>query len=500
MKTKDRLKSIWEKYDLPRYPTIDSDIKTKVCVVGGGIAGISCAYQLAKAGHEVTIVEAFSIASGQTGRTTAHLTTQLEDQFIDLVKMHDDVVIKTFHDAHAEAINTIERIVESEMISCGFHRLSGYLFAGKNFTASDLETELTTANRLGAGLEAVGQVPWLKKKIPGLKFSNQGQFNPIQYIRGLLQVMSELNVRVVEETQVTSLTNRDPRVTVLETDKGYKIEANFVIVATDTPISTRFSIHTKQHAYRTYAVEFDITNPAMAENELLLWDTEDPYHYIRLIDGHLVVGGCDHKTGQEPEEDPFERLITWARDHFEFIGDVVSKWSGQVFEPSDSLPYIGKSPGMEDNVFLVTGASGIGMTTATIASVMIRDFIEGKDHPWASTFGPSRLAHHGWSEYIKENVNVALQYGDWLKGSEVSNIQDIPEDSGAVMREGVGKTCIYHLEGDHFEKKSAVCTHLGGIVHWNDIEKTWDCPCHGSRFNVRGKPIEGPARMNLSEK
>jgi Rieske Fe-S protein len=246
----------------------------------------------------------------------------------------------------------------------------------------------------------------------------------------------------------------------LQTDGGFTVKAKNLIVATNTPVNNRFYIHTKQYAYRTYAMAFKLTSNV--KEQVLLWDTEDPYHYIRFQDDQMIIGGEDHKTGQDPEHDPFLSLEKWSRENFSMIGE-----------------------------------SGVGMTSATIASLIIPDLIDKGTHPWASTFDPARPPVKGLVEFIKENMNVAVQYTDWVTPSEVKHLEEIPVDCGSVVREGLSKTCVYH-DTDHFEKKSAVCPHLGGIVHWNDIEKTWDCPCHGSRFTSKGKVIEGPSIMDLS--
>lgn len=498
MRTKDRLSSIWEEITPPRFKSLDQNITTRVCVVGGGIAGVSTAYQLAKRGFEVVLVEAFQLASGQTDRTTAHLTTQLEEQFLDLVKMHGKDSTRLFHHAHKSAINAIESICEIENISCDFKRLNGYLFRGENFSEKDLLEEKKAAHECGIELDFVAETPLLKEGISSLRFENQAQFNPLKYISGLVRVLGELGVKIYEGTHITQMNNSRSDETVLTTDEGFEIKANSVVIATDTPISTRFSIHSKQFAYRTYAMAFQVSK--LPQEEVLLWDTEDPYHYIRFVGDTLVVGGADHRTGQSPKQDPFKEIEEWTRQNFSFVKDIQWKWSGQVFEPADQLPYIGKNPGLESNIFIITGASGIGMTTGTIGSLLVSDLIEGKDNQYAKLFDPSRAPVHGAGEYMVENVNVAFQYKDWITPSQVKRKEDIPEDSGSLLRQGFSKSCVYHAEGENFETRSAVCPHLGAIVHWNDIEKTWDCPCHGSRFNTEGKVIEGPSLSNLLER
>ena len=498
MRNKDRTESIWEKVELPQYPILSQNEKSATCIIGGGIAGVSLAYQMAKRGHEVTLVEAFRIGSGQTGRTTAHLTCQLEEQFLNLLKIHDQDTVQNFLNAHRTAIDVIEQICQVENISCDFKRVDGYLFQGQNFSQDDLEKEQKAASKCGIDLDFVDVTPLLSDTVSSLRFPRQAQFNPLKYLQGLLRVLNELDVNVYEGTHINDISQDQNEQWILKSDTGYQIEARHLIVATDSPVNNRFHIHTKQYPYRSYAMAFHLST--QVKEECLLWDTEDPYHYIRFVENTLVVGGADHHVGEAPEADPFKALEEWSRKNFSFIKDIAWKWSGQVFEPMDQIAFIGRNPGNEKNVYISTGSSGIGMTSGTIASMIIPDLIEKGDHPWAKTFDPSRPPIRGIKDFIQENINVAFQYSDWIRPPEATKQESIPVDSGALMQEGVLKSCVYHGEGDTFEKKSAICSHLGGIVHWNEIEKTWDCPCHGSRFNTKGQVIEGPAISGLMEK
>lgn len=498
MSMKDRTNSLWEKVTLPRFPELNKHHQTGVCVVGGGICGVSTAYQLAKRGHRVTLVEAFQLGSGQTGRTTAHLTTQLEEEFQQLMKFQDPETIQLFHQSQARAVDVIEEVVELEGISCDFRRLDGYLFLGNNEKKSYLDKEQKAAEKCGVHLDFMQETPLLREKRPSLRFARQGQFHPMKYLQGLVQVLKELGVEIFESTHIKGFDSSRSGKNLLTTDAGFEIECTHVVVATDTPINTRFHIHTKQYAYRTYSMAFKLERPL--EKPALLWDTEDPYHYIRFTQDQAIIGGEDHRTGQSPDKDPFASIERWARNNFEFLGEVDWQWSGQVFEPADQLPYIGRSPDGAGNVFIATGFSGLGMTNGTVASLLISDLIEGRDNPWEKIFDPARRAgKNHLTEYLKENVNVAFQYTDYLTPGEIQTKEEIPEDQGCLMRQGLLKTCIYHETGNKFESKTAVCPHMGAIVRWNDIEKTWDCPAHGSRFNTKGQPIEGPTVTELRD-
>jgi len=212
----------------------------------------------------------------------------------------------------------------------------------------------------------------------------------------------------------------------------------------------------------------------------------------------LIVGGEDHKTGQAPaHSDPYARLEAWARERFPMIGEVRFRWSGQVMETIDGLAFIGRNPLDEPNVFIVTGDSGMGMTHGTIAGILLTDLILGRENPWTTLYDPSRKTLRALDRFVKENLNVARQYGDWLTSGDVDSPAQIKSGAGAVVRRGLTKMAVYRDEQGACHERSAVCTHLGGIVHWNDAEKTWDCPCHGSRFDRLGGVVNGPANRDL---
>jgi Rieske Fe-S protein len=253
--------------------------------------------------------------------------------------------------------------------------------------------------------------------------------------------------------------------------------------------------------------------PRGSVTNALYWDTEDPYHYVRLqpMDDDagpgggeprdiLIVGGEDHKTGQADDTtERHGRLEAWARQRFPAMQEIAFTWAGQVMETIDGLALIGRNPMDAENVFVVTGDSGMGMTHGTIAGMLLTDLIVGRQNAWASLYDPSRKTLGAAAEFAKENINVAAQYADWVTGGEVASADEIANGSGAVIRRGLSKVAVYRDADGAVHERSAVCTHLGCIVHWNASEKTWDCPCHGSRFEPRGKVFNGPANSDLGE-
>jgi nitrite reductase/ring-hydroxylating ferredoxin subunit len=238
--------------------------------------------------------------------------------------------------------------------------------------------------------------------------------------------------------------------------------------------------------------------------QALYWDTADPYHYVRLqrrdeANELLIVGGEDHKTGQASDEpERFVRLESWTRQHFPEAAEVAARWSGQVLEPMDGLAFIGRNPGDEANVFIATGDSGHGLTHGTIAGLLLTDLILGRKNSWANLYDPARCSLWAVGELVRENINTITQYLDWVKPAEVGGPGEVRPGEGAVLREGLRLVALYRDETGKAHRLSAVCPHLGCVVHWNTVEKTWDCPCHGSRFDVHGQVLNGPALRNLA--
>jgi len=489
--------SVWTDITPPELDVLTGDQTCQVCVIGAGIAGLTTAYMLTRMGRSVIVLEDGTVGSGETRRTTAHLANALDDRYFELEKIRGKAVAKLAAESHSAAISRIESIVESEGIDCDFQRLDGFLFVPPKRSIRPLKRELEAAHRAGlTGVELLDRAPLESFDTgPCLRFPNQGQFHPLKYLSGLVEILRENGARLYTSAHVTNV--KGGKRTMVETQQGHVVSADAVVVATNSPITDVVSIHTKQFPYRTYAI--GATVPSGSVHPGLYWDTLDPYHYIRLQkDGMLIVGGEDHKTGQD--EDPtsrFSRLQRWAAKRFP-IEDVKFRWSGQVIETMDGLAFIGKDPSGLENVYIVTGDSGMGMTHGTIAGILLSDLIMGRENPWTEVYDPARKPVRGITEFVKENVNVAAQYTDWVTGGDVASVEDIPVGEGAVLRDGVSKRAVYRNEDGQLHAMSAVCTHLGCIVKWNTAEKSWDCPCHGSRFDSLGKVINGPATKELA--
>jgi glycine/D-amino acid oxidase-like deaminating enzyme/nitrite reductase/ring-hydroxylating ferredoxin subunit len=503
-------RSLWmESVGMPSYPRLNSDATAQVCVVGGGIAGLVSAYLLAKEGKSVVLLDKHTIGGGETGRTTAHLSNALDRRFFRLQWLHGEEGARLAAASHTAAIDLLETIARNERIDCDFQRLDGYLFAADEDGVDELNRELAAAHQ--AGLAEVALLPKLPLPSfdagPCLRFPRQGQFHPLKFLAGVARALERLGGRIYHECYVTEA--QGGAQAHVRCDHGPRVSADAIVIATNVPFNDRVVIHTKQAAYRTYAIGVRV--PRGSVHRALYWDTLDPYHFVRLEplseEGQgeqerselLIVGGEDHKTGQKAEAlQPHGRLEAWTRQRFPQSSGVAFHWSGQVLEPVDGLGYIGRNPGDEENVYIATGDSGMGMTHGAIAGMLLTDLICGRTNPWSGLYDPSRKWTSSLSDYASENLNVAAQYLDWVTGGDVDSLHEIPSGSGAIVRDGMTKMCVYRDEHGLLHKHSAVCPHLGCIVSWNDVEHSWDCPCHGSRFDSHGHVIQGPAIGDLA--
>lgn len=496
-----------------QYPPLNLNISTDVVIVGGGMAGISTAYSLLLSGKRVALVEDGYIGSGETGRTSAHLASALDDGFVNLERLFGQEKTKLILQSHQEAISFIESAVQREKIDCEFNYVNGYLFLHPSDRDTLLKDEKEAAERAGLKVHQLDHTPGLNKPtIPSLMFEEQAQFNPLKYIQGLCEAIVKMGGLIYTSTHAKEINSKG-----IVTNEGYSISAQHVIVATNTPVNNKFAIHLKQYAYRTYVIGCRIKKNSVPR--ALWWDTGDtkkdpdtpPYHYVRTapLDSNydlLICGGEDHPVGladaeKTPEKERYLLLYQWAKKHFP-VEDVIYQWSGQIMEPMDAIGFIGRNPHDEDNVYICTGDSGNGLTNATVAAMLITDLVNGKENPLEQIYNPSRFKLLGaGKKFLKEVVGGTVSYMKHRAGKEdVEKVRSLGNNDSAVVTIDKKKYGIYKdLEGV-LHMVSAECTHLGCIVKWNPDEKSWDCPCHGSRFTHLGKVLNGPANSPLPYK
>ena len=490
-----RHESVWSATaPMPECGPLQENVHADVCVVGGGIAGLSTAYHVCKAGRSVAVLDDGPLASGMTRMTTGHLTNMLDDRYFELEKLHGAEAIRVAADSHTAAIERIDAIVRAEGIDCDFARLDGYLFLAHGDKPATLDRELDAAHRAGlASVELRARAPYDWDTGPCLRFPQQGQFHPLKYLAGLAQAIRQDGGRIFCHSHADHVEGGVPGLVHVG---RHVVTADAVVVATNVPINNLLAIHTKQAPYMTYVIGARVA--AGAVPKVLAWDTGDPYHYVRLHDDVLIVGGEDHKSGQAQDSPQrYRNLEAWARKRFPMMREVAFMWGGQVMEPADYLAFIGHNPMDHENVFVATGDSGMGLTHGTIAGMLLCDLILGRRNPWEKLYSPSRVPLKAVAELAREDLNMAAQYGDWLTGGDVRSVDEIARESGAIVRRGLEKIAVYRDANGTLHERSAACPHLGCIVQWNPGETTWDCPCHGSRFDAHGHVINGPANRDL---
>lgn len=483
--------------DVRQAPPLDRDAEADVVVVGSGIAGLSTAYELTKRGQSVVVLDRGELGGGMTSRTSAHLTSALDDLYSELISMRGEAEARLYYNSQKEAIERIDEIRTSERIACDFKWLDGYLFPARESDMKTLESEIKACHRIGfRGVEWVESAP-LPKKETGrtLRFPDQARFHPRKYLDGLIRCIKRDGGRLFADTPVVGVEETKGQV-VVNTAGGNAVRARAALIATNSPINDWIAIHTKQAPYRTYVIGGRVPRKSVAD--ALIWDTLDPYHYVRLQPGGegedwLLVGGEDHKTGQEDDaEQRLAKLKTWAKQHFPAFKKIELQWSGQVLDPVDYLPYSGLNPGNKA-IFVHTGDSGQGLTNGVAGSLLLRDLMLGRKNALQKVYAPGRKSAKAAGRYLSENVSVAKNLTEYATGGEISSTRALKRGQGAIMRQGMKKVAAYRDKQGKVHLRSAACTHAGCIIHWNSFESCWDCTCHGSQFSPEGEPLNAPA-------
>jgi glycine/D-amino acid oxidase-like deaminating enzyme/nitrite reductase/ring-hydroxylating ferredoxin subunit len=498
-------RSLWLDTEIaPQFPALVGDTHADVCIIGAGIGGLTTAYLLANAGKKVIVIDAIGVGAGETGRTTAHFFppdewyASIEDSF---GREHAAQIATSFK----ASTDLVESIIATENIHCNFERLPGYLYSRAEDGQEDIENEFQAAQRAGAASTKLARVPGLSFDTGScIEFTGLAQFHPMKYLAGLANVITKRGGEIFCGTRASGIEhNEDGH--VVSTDGG-KISAGAVVVATNTPFNKEtMLLHTKQAAYQTYVIGVRV--PKGSVPRILLWDTGDPYYYVRLAEDEnqpeydvLIVGGADHKTGEDKHpEHRYAEIEKWVRDHFPMALSVDYQWSGEVMEPADGVAFLGRNPMGDQNTYIITGDSGNGMTHCTIGAMIISDLICGRETNWEDIYSPKRKVTQGVAEFVSHQADVVTKYGKWLSPGEVKSADEIECGQGAIVREGIHKLAVYRDEAGSLHSLSAKCTHMGCVVHFNSAERSWDCPCHGSRFSTDGDVLHGPATSPLSK-
>jgi len=492
---KENSRSVWLDASFPQASRLSSSLRTDVLVIGGGIAGLSIAYELAVAGRDVAVVDRGRLGGGMTARTSGHLSWEIDDTYAELIGATSEREARQYLESQRAAVDRIGDICASEKIPCDFSRLDLFVFAPDRKGRRELENEYEAAGKLGFDGVTWEDAPIAKSTEGCLRFPNQARFHPLRYLAGLSRAIRRRGGELYANTTVVSVeeTKAGP---VAKTESGLTIRAEAMVAATNSPFVNRLAIHTKQAPYRTYTISLEM--PAGMEFDALMWDTENPYHYVRSYQAEdrrlLIVGGEDHKTGKCDDADKrLARLEQWARAHFPEAGKRRHAWSGQIYEPIDFVPFIGRSPGHK-NIFLVTGDSGEGLTTGVAASLIVPDLIAGRKNAWAGVYRPSRKAvtPSPAATFVKDLASAATRLVKHTGPGDAKPNQ-IGRGKGAIITYEGKKTAAYRDKRGKLHRRLAACTHVGCVVAWNSFERCWDCPCHGSHFAPLGEALQCPA-------
>jgi glycine/D-amino acid oxidase-like deaminating enzyme/nitrite reductase/ring-hydroxylating ferredoxin subunit len=484
-------RSLWEsRTELPSQPTLDHDDRADVAVVGGGITGLTLGLLLAQAGRKVAVLERNRIGNGTTGRTTAHLTASLDIEYQDLVSRFGEEGARTVVASTLHAIDDIERRVEQAGRGCGFHRLPGYRFTEKPAAAPSLEREAELARSLGLDAGLVGSVPLPFPSVRAIRFERQAEIQPLEYLGLVAELLRAAGGTIYEHAPVVEVSDEGVRLA-----HGPCVRADTVVDASHTPVGLVASIQTRVTAFTSYVLAVRLESPAEPG---LFWDTEDPYHYVRSVgDQIILVGGEDHRTGREEEPATrLARLEEWTRKRFP-VRAIEGGWSHELFEPADGIPFIGALPGSRSR-FVAAGFSGTGLTFGTLAARLLCDLLTKGASPWEAVYSPRRLKPLAAARPVaEENLRIGWRFVADRVAGMASPAAPLAPDSGRIERIGGRPRAVYRDARGDLHVLSPRCTHLGCLVAWNDLEKTWDCPCHGGRFHPTGKPLYGPPTRSL---
>lgn len=492
-------KSFWEtsaetviqsKADTTDYDTI---------IVGAGITGITLAKELQNRGRSCLIIEKENPGFGTTGGTTAHINNFFDASYDEIISDFGQEAALLLADAAKETIQYIKQNIVRYHISCDYSECSSFLFSAEDKQNKMLDDILESHDKVGIETTPAYTIPFSIPFKKAIEIKGQAQFHPLRYINKLLKEYTKLGGAIITGSQVKAHENKNDVVTITTADDSVYTSKNLVWATHIPPGNNRFSVLLAP--YRSYAVTLKLSNSVNGMAQAA--DLYDPYHYMRYhrsnADYYLIVGGFDHKTGDESDtEKPFEDLMAYVDDHFKYK-EVSAKWSSQFYQPADGLPYIGRMPG-EDNIYISTGFTGNGMTFGSMTSLIIPDLLENKESELSKLLSPSRIKPVASAANVLDEVfNASVHFvKDKFSAEKIEALEEIEDGTGRIIKHA-GKTyAAYRDHKSELHLLSPICPHTGCTFAWNPAEVSWDCPCHGSRFSIDGKLLNGPALTDLT--
>ncbi|SDG67077.1 hypothetical protein SAMN04487996_121117 [Dyadobacter soli] len=467
-------------------------------IVGAGITGLTTALLLQKEGRKCVIAEAHSPGYGTTGGTTAHINTFADTTYAEVESGFGQEASQQFAGAIAESVALIHNMVETYGIDCDFEWKQAYVYSETDEETKQLDDLYQSALRAGVSTEPAHDAPAPLPFRKAVVFDKQAQFHPLKYILGLQKAFTDLGGIVLENTLIDHIDSNDEYHTAHAGER--EIKARSVVYATHIPPGGVNVLHFRNAPYRSYVVAATLKGEAYPD--ALIYDMQEPYHYFRThaINGqkYLVSGGHDHKTGHGDPEQAFADLIEYTKKCYP-VDKITTQWSAQYYVPADGLPYIGQMPGASGGIYVATGFNGNGMILGTVAAIVLSELISEGTSPYEKLFDPARVKPvAAFTEFVKENADVVGRFvGDRFGIEEIESLGEIVAGSGKIVEYEGQKVGIYKKENGQVTVLDPVCTHAGCIVQWNNSEKSWDCPCHGARFNCEGEVLTGPARKPL---
>ncbi|HEV3478456.1 MAG TPA: FAD-dependent oxidoreductase [Gaiellaceae bacterium] len=484
------------------YPALDDSVSVDVAIVGAGITGITAAVLLKRAGKTVALLDSKRIVHGASGYTTAKVTSGHGAGYSKIRKGFGEEGTRVYAEANQAGIERIAQFVEEEGIDCDFERKTNYVYAESEEEVSQLRQEAEVERKAGLAVSLVDETPLPFSVAAALRLDNQAQFHPRKYLLALAGTISGDGSHVFEQTRAQDVKSGDTCEVV--TERG-TVRATDVVVATHLPILDRGLFFAKTYPHRSYAVAAPLDQAPDPEGMYI--NSGTPTRSVRTLrDGDRVflnVGGSGHKPADEDDTPArYDQLEQFLRDHWPDAGEVRYRWSTQDYMPHDQVPYVGRLRRGSEHVYAATGYKKWGMTNGTVAAMIIADTILGRRNPWADLYDAKRLVRRaGLASFLKENLAAGVHFFvDRLGRAERAAVEELGPGEGALIRVRGRKTAVYRAEDGTLHTMSPVCQHLYCIVDWNPAERSWDCPCHGSRYDATGGVIQGPTTNDLKRR
>jgi glycine/D-amino acid oxidase-like deaminating enzyme/nitrite reductase/ring-hydroxylating ferredoxin subunit len=498
MPTTSETESLWLATAPPtRYPALDNDVAVDVAVLGGGIAGLTTALLLKREGARVAVVEARRVGSGVTGCTTAKVSALQSTIYSTIRSRKGEDAARVYATASLAAVELVERLAHDEAIQCDLERRPAYTYALAEDERSSVEDEHEAAVTAGVPAQLVDGADLPFPTFGAVRLADQIQFHPVRYLQGLAAAVDGDGSHVFEETRATAVHEGTP--CVVETTRG-PVRADQVVVATHYPILDRGLYFARLKAQRSYCIAARLRRAAHLPVGMSI-NAGQPTRSVRAHGDLLILGGEGHTAGDsDATPERFSRLESFAREHWD-VQDVTHRWSAQDPVPYDHLPVIGAYHPLSSRLWVTSGFMKWGLTSATFGAVILTDLVNGRRNDWASTFSPSRLSPGSAHEVAQLGIKFSADFVlDRVKPPQAWSRTSVPVGEARVVQDGVGKTGVYCDDEGKLHAVSLRCTHLGCLLRFNSAETSWDCPCHGSRFDVDGNVLEGPAVRSLEQR